>query len=152
MKNIILVFLLLTNLAFSQLDDPKYKIDSRLISTNIKPKIIGDFREEIKLTNISLDTVKVWYNSKNLAKFISVTNNEVGIDNEYFEKISTHFNMGFKLTNTLINNNQEFFYDSKRKKLIIKIYSKKTKNKLVEVQLISDYNLIESKLPEVKNW
>ena len=60
--------------------------------------------------------------------------------------------MGFKLTNTLINNNQEFFYDSKRKKLIIKIYSKKTKNKLVEVQLISDYNLIESKLPEVKNW
>jgi hypothetical protein len=60
--------------------------------------------------------------------------------------------MVFKLTNTLINNNQEFFYDSKRKKLIIKIYSKKTKNKLVEVQLISDYNLIESKLPEVKNW
>ena len=60
--------------------------------------------------------------------------------------------MGFKLTNTLINNNQEFFYDSKRKKLIIKIYSKKTKNKLVEVQLISDYNLIESNLLAIKNW
>ena len=152
MKNIILVFLLLTNLAFSQLDDPKYKIDSRLISTNIKPKIICDFREEIKLTNISLDTVKVWYNSKNLAKFISIINHEIGIDNDYFHKLSTHFNSGFKVTNTSIIGNQEFFYDSKRKKIIIKIYSKITKNKLIEVQLISDYNLIVNKLPEVKNW
>ena len=59
MKNIILVCVFITNFDFSQLDDSKYKIDSRLISTKIEPKIIGDFREEIKLTNISLDTVKV---------------------------------------------------------------------------------------------
>ena len=44
------------------------------------------------------------------------------------------------------------FYSKGSKKFKQKIYSKKTKNKLVEVQLISDYNLIESKLPEVKNW
>ena len=97
MKNIILVLLFLTNLAFSQLDDPKYKIDSRLISTNIKAKIIGDFREEIKLTNVSLDTVKIWYNSENLAKLIAVTNNEVGIDNEYFEKYHGFTPLGFEI-------------------------------------------------------
>ena len=152
MKNILLVFLFIPNFALSQLDDSKYKIDSRLISTKIEPKIIGNFREEIKLTNISLDTVKVWYNSKNLAKFISISNNEIGIDNDYFHKLSTHLNIGFKLTNISKANNQEFFYDSKRKRLIIKIFSKIIKEKLVEVQFISDFELIKNKLPEVKNW
>ena len=31
--------------------------------------------------------------------FISVSNNEIGIDNDYFHKLSTHLNTGFKLTN-----------------------------------------------------
>jgi hypothetical protein len=152
MRIFIIVAVCFSNFAFCQLDEPKYRIDSRLISTKIQPKNIGSFREEIKLTNISLDTVKIWYNSKNLAKLIAVTNNKTGIDSDYFDRLSTHFNIGFKSTNTLKINNQEFFYDSKRKKLIIKIYSEITKNKLIEVQLISDYDLITNKLPEVKNW
>lgn len=152
MRIILLLLLLFLNKAFSQLDEAKQKIDSRLISTNIQPKNIGLFAEEIKLTEISLDTVKIWYNSKNLAKFISITNNELGIDNDYFHKLSTHLNVGFKLTNISKINNQEFFYDSKRKRLIIKTYSKTVNKKLVEVEFISDYELIITKLPEVKNW
>ncbi len=152
MKIFIIVAVCYSNLVFCQLDESKTVIDSRLIPTNINPKNIGNFREEIKLTNKLLDTVKVWYNSQNLAKFIAITNNKSGINNDQFHKLSSHFNIGFKLTNSSKVGNQEFFYDSKRKKLIIKIYSKIKKEKLIEVQFISDYELITNKLPEVKNW
>jgi hypothetical protein len=152
MKIFILVTICFSNLAFCQLDETKKNIDSRLISTSINTITIGKFREEIKLANKSLDTVKVWYNTQNLAKFISVSNNKKGIDNNYFHKLSTHFNIGFNLTNSLKIDNREFFYDSKIKRLIIKIYNQIKQDKLIEVQFISDFETIKNILPETKNW
>ena len=152
MKILITLIILSSNIVFSQLDETKNVIDSRLISTNVVPKKIGNYSEEIKLSNKSLDTIKVWYNSKNLAKYIAVSNIKNGIDDDYFHNLSTHLNIGFKLTNTLKINNQEFFYDSKMKRLIIKNYSSEINNKLIEVLFISDYDLIINKLPQVINW
>jgi hypothetical protein len=152
MKIVLLLLLFGFNLTFSQLNETKNVIDSRLISTTILPKNIGNFREEIKLAHKSLDTIKVWYNSQNLAKYIVVSNNDKGIDANSFHNLSSHLNIGFKFTNLLKINNQEFFYDSKLKRLIIKKYSSDIKNILTEVIFISDYDLIINKLPEVTNW
>jgi hypothetical protein len=152
MKTKIILLLLSINFGFSQLDENKNVIDSRLISTNILPNKIGNFREEIKLSNKAFDTIKVWYNSNNLAKFISVINKKSGFNNDSFHRLSSHLNIGFKLTDFLDIDNREFFYDSKMRRLIIKIYSSEIKNKLIEVQFISDYDLIKNKLPQVINW
>jgi hypothetical protein len=152
MKTILIFLLFSFNYTFSQLDETKDLIDSRLISTNAIPKMIGTFREEVKLSNKSFDTIKVWYNSTNLAKFICVINKNNGFDNDTFHRLSTHLNIGFKLSNSIIIDNQEFYYDSIMRRLIIKIYSTEIKNKLIEVQFISDYDLIKNKLPQVINW
>ncbi len=152
MKILLAFIILSSNFVFSQLDENKDIIDSRLVSTNIIPRKIENFREEIKLSNKTLDTIKIWYNSKNLAKYIAVSNVKKGIDNDYFHTLSTHLNIGFKLTNTLKVNNQEFFYDSKMKRLIIKNYSSDKKHLLTEVLFISDFDIIKSKLPQVINW
>ena len=152
MKTKIILLLLSINFGFSQLDENKNVIDSRLISTNILPNKIGNYREEIKLSNKAFDTIKVWFNSNNLAKFISVINKKSGFNNDSFHRLSSHLNIGFKLTDFLDIDNREFFYDSKMRRLIIKIYSSEIKNKLIEVQLISDYDLIKNKLPQVINW
>jgi hypothetical protein len=152
MKILLAFMILCSNFAFSQLDENKDIIDSRLVSTNIIPRKIENFREEIKLSNKTLDTIKIWYNSKNLAKYIAVSNVKNGIDDDYFHNLSTHLNIGFKLTNTLKVNNQEFFYDSKMKRLIIKNYSSDKKHLLTEVLFISDFDIIKSKLPQVINW
>jgi hypothetical protein len=152
MKTKIILLLLSINFGFSQLDENKNVIDSRLISTNILPNKIGNYREEIKLSNKAFDTIKVWYNSNNLAKFISVINKKSGFNNDSFHRLSSHLNIGFKLTDFLDIDNREFFYDSKMRRLIIKIYSSEIKNKLIEVQFISDYDLIKNKLPQVINW
>ena len=152
MKTIFIFLLFSSNFAFSQLDETKDLIDSRLISTNVIPKMIGNFREEIKLSNKKLDTIKVWYNSLNLAKFICVINKKKGFDNDSFHRLSLHLNIGFNLTNSIIIENHEFFYDSKMRRLIIKMYSSEIKNKLIEIQFVSDYDLIKNKLPQVINW
>ena len=152
MKTKIILLLLSINFGFSQLDENKNVIDSRLISTNILPNKIGNYREEIKLSNKAFDTIKVWFNSNNLAKFISVINKKSGFNNDSFHRLSSHLNIGFKLTDFLDIDNREFFYDSKMRRLIIKIYSSEIKNKLIEVQFISDYDLIKNKLPQVINW
>ena len=152
MKTISILFLLSINFTFSQLDEPKVVIDSKLISTNIIPKMKGNYREEIKLSNKTLDTIKIFYNEQNIAKFISVTNHNSGFNTDSFHRLATHLNIGFHLTNSLNIDNCEFFYDSKIKRLIIKIYSSEIKNKLVEIQCISDYDLIINKLPQVINW
>jgi hypothetical protein len=152
MKTIIILLLLSINFGFSQLDEKKNVIDSRLISTNILPNKIGNYREEIKLSNKSFDTIKIFYNEQNIAKFISVINKKSGFNNDSFHQLSSHLNIGFQLTDFLDIDNHEFFYDSKMKRLIIKIYSTEIKNKLIEVQFISDYDLIKKKLPQVINW
>ena len=152
MKTKIILLLLSINFGFSQLDETKGLIDSRLISTNAIPKILGNFREEIKLSNKSFDTIKIFYNEQNIAKFISVINKKSGFNNDSFHRLSSHLNIGFKLTDFLDIDNREFFYDSKMRRLIIKIYSSEIKNKLIEVQFISDYDLIKNKLPQVINW
>jgi hypothetical protein len=152
MKTPIILLLFSFSSAFSQLDESKDVIDSRLVSTNVIPKKIGIYHEEIKLSNKTFDTIKVWYSSQNVAKFISINNKKEGFDNEAFHRLSSHLNIGFNLTNSLNIANQEFFYDSKIRRLIIKIYSSQLKNKLVEVQFISDYELIKNKLPQVINW
>jgi hypothetical protein len=152
MKTISILFLLSINFTFSQLDEPKVVIDSKLISTNVIPKMKGNYREEIKLSNKTLDTIQIFYNEQNIAKFISVTNHNSGFNTDSFHRLATHLNIGFHLTNTLNIDNCEFFYDSKMKRLIIKIYSSEIKNKLVEIQFISDYDLIINKLPQVINW
>jgi hypothetical protein len=152
MKTIIILLLLSINFGFSQLDEKKNVIDSRLISTNILPNKIGNYREEIKLSNKSFDTIKIFYNEQNIAKFISVINKKSGFNNDSFHQLSSHLNIGFQLTDFLDIDNHEFFYDSKMKRLIIKIYSSEIKNKLIEVQFISDYDLIKKKLPQVINW
>jgi hypothetical protein len=152
MKTIIILLLLSINFGFSQLDEKKNVIDSRLISTNILPNKIGNYREEIKLSNKSFDTIKIFYNEQNIAKFISVINKKSGFNNDSFHQLSSHLNIGFQLTDFLDIDNHEFFYDSKMKRLIIKIYSSEIKNKLIEVQFISDYELIKKKLPQVINW
>lgn len=152
MKTISILFLLSINFTFSQLDEPKVVIDSKLISTNVIPKMKGNYREEIKLSNKTLDTIKIFYNEQNIAKFISVTNHNSGFNTDSFHRLATHLNIGFHLTNSLNIDNYEFFYDSKIKRLIIKIYSSEIKNKLVEIQFISDYDLIINKLPQVINW
>jgi hypothetical protein len=152
MKTIIIFLLLSINFGFSQLDEKKNVIDSRLISTNILPNKIGNYREEIKLSNKSFDTIKIFYNEQNIAKFISVINKKSGFNNDSFHRLSSHLNIGFQLTDFYDTDNHEFFYDSKMKRLIIKIYSSEIKNKLIEVQFISDYDLIKKKLPQVINW
>jgi hypothetical protein len=152
MKTIIILLLLSINFGFSQLDEKKNVIDSRLISTNILPNKIGNYSEEIKLSNKSFDTIKIFYNEQNIAKFISVINKKSGFNNDSFHQLSSHLNIGFQLTDFLDIDNHEFFYDSKMKRLIIKIYSSEIKNKLIEVQFISDYDLIKKKLPQVINW
>jgi len=140
------------NCAFSQLDESKEIIDRRLVATNIIPKKRGNFREEIKLSNKTFDTIKIWYNSQNLAKLIAVSNFHNGIDNNYYDSLLTHLCIGFIQSNSIKIKNQEFFYDSKMKKLIIKHYSLEIKNKLIEVLLVSDFDLIKNKLPQVLNW
>lgn len=152
MKLLFLILIFVSNYGFSQLDENKKIIDSRLISTNVSPKFIDGYKEEVKLSNKTFDTIKILYNEQDLAKLISVCNKKSGIDNNYFHKLSSHFNIGFKLTNSININNQEFFYDSKMKRLIIKTYSLDTLNKLIEVQFISDFNLIKNKLTQVINW
>ncbi len=151
MKTQLIFIFLTTNFVFSQLDETKDVIDSKLISTNIIPRKEGNFREEIKLSNKSLDTIKIWYNTQNLAKFISASNVENGIDNDCFHKLSTNLNIGFNLTNSVKANSQDFYYDSKLKRLIVKNYSSSDKTKLIRVEFISDYDLIKTKLPEVTN-
>ncbi len=152
MKTIIILLLLSINFGFSQLDEKKNVIDSRLISTNILPNKIGNYSEEIKLSNKSFDTIKIFYNEQNIAKLMSVINKKSGFNNDSCHQLSSHLNIGFQLTDFLDIDNHEFFYDSKMKRLIIKIYSSEIKNKLIEVQFISDYDLIKKKLPQVINW
>ena len=146
------MIILFSNYTFSQLNETKSVIDSRLISTNEIPVKVGDFIQEVKLTNIKLDTVKIWYNTENLAKLIAVSNYKKGINSDIFPNLSSHFNIGFKPTNSLTMSNKDFFYDSKLKRLIVKIYSLVIKNKLVEVQFISDFKIIKNILPQVSNW
>ena len=152
MKLLVLILVFTFNFGFCQLDESKKNIDTRLVATNVNPKIIDDYREEVKLSNKTLDTIKILYNGQNLAKRISIINKNLGIGNDYFHELSKHLNGGFKLTNSIKINNQSFFYDSKIKRLIIKTYSLKEKNKLVEVEFLSDFNLIKNKLPQVINW
>jgi hypothetical protein len=152
MKIIITFILFFSNFVFCQLNENKKFIDTILLDINIANKLEGNFREEIKLIPETNDTIKIWYNHNNIAKQIIISNHEKGINKKYFHDLSERFNTGFYLTNSLKNNNQEYFYDSNNKRLIIKIYSTKKRKKLNEVQFISDYEIIKNKLPEVKNW
>src|SRR5690606_17285736 len=106
---------------------------------------------ENKVFKKTLDTLKIVYNNENIAVEITVLNSKIGITSNSFHKLSNQLNHGFKLTHSSKNNENEFFYDSKLKRLIIKRYDSSTSKKLIEIIFISDFEIIKSKFPQVIN-
>jgi predicted nucleic acid-binding protein len=151
MKLLITFLLLICSFSYSQLNKTKSYIDSNLEALSLDSKTTNGYLTENKILKKTLDTLKIVYNTGNIAVEIAVLNSKDGITSDSFHKLSYQLNSGFKLTHSSKNNENEFFYDSKLKRLIIKRYDSISYKKLIEIIFISDFEIIKSKFPQVIN-
>lgn len=148
MKITLFIVVLISNFSFSQLNESKKTIDQRLIKTNLNSKSVDGFREETVLAQKTLDTIKIYYDKDDKAKIIKVIDKINGFDKKNSDLMISHLNLNSKPTFSEKAETIDYLYDSKNKILTLKIFETKEKKKLIEIQMISDYETIKKNLPQ----
>src|SRR5690606_11601975 len=99
---ILLFFLLSFSISYSQIDVSKELNNKKFKGNTLSSKQQGEYLEESKILFKKNDTITFLYN-QNIAKAISIKNEQEGISNDDFHKYAIKINPKFRFYSKLEN-------------------------------------------------
>ena len=150
MKIIFMLLLLVSINAFSQINLTYDECIKNYGSEYIKKDKVGEYYSESKKLSEN-ETITFSFNSDNVAVFISVSGNN-DISNYRFHELAKKIIPKFKLTSTGRTALFDYFFDSKKQYLIVKMFKSEEKINLSKLLFISDTRMISELIPDIEKW
>lgn len=152
MKQLFIVFLLFPMCLFAQLETHKSAIDYQFMPCGFEPKEdFNGFLLDKKLSPKKHDTIEFYYKDS-IAKIIKCKR-EKGFSEKSYTNYLAFFVPEFKTTNTFKKDLYDYIYDSKKKILIVKQFTKNSFSKtevLTKIIFMSDFESIKQIIPQIE--
>jgi hypothetical protein len=151
LKLVALLLFFCSTTTFGQLDLSKSEVEINLNKPTFNQEIIENLLFEFKILNKHLDTLKIGYDEKNVAKKIIVNNKTLGVLDQGFHALIKLFDPDFRATDKYKDFNSDYFYDSFSKHLIQVKYNSAPKRKNIEIVFLSDAEKVKQFLSKISH-